>query len=470
MDDQKLLRDYVLAGSHSALRILVSRHLGLVYSAARRMAQDPHLAEKVTHDVFAALARTAASIPPADVLARWLHDTTRRLATHENLTAARRLGSAQPRTAALPPGPETGAGRIVDDLEAMMDRLPPQDRDVIVLHYLQNRSLPDVAQILGLSEAAAGARVTHAVDQLDARFKAHGVPVASAVLATVLASECAAHVPHGLDLAVATETLAAAAAVPAPASAGSWLTGRTAPVLFIAVLLVDTGIFLRQPALVGQLKGENAQLLAERKKLRTESAEARAGAATESHHEPVRLRRSEGELQRLRREVARLRPLAGAMPPAVAPPAPPPSATVSAAPPEPGTFIVGRDLNFTGYSTPEAAMQSIVWCIVAGSYDAFLTALSPEDRALELEQPDGRASFEERPQQLAPLFHGRQVAALQVLAADAVELKVLLDFGSPTFHIQPLVRINAQWRPSESTRPHDPDWDGDGLVQRFTPP
>ena len=196
-----------------------------------------------------------------------------------------------------------------------------------------------------------------------------------------------------------------------------------------------------------------AQLLAERKKLRTDSAAARAGAASEGHDEPVRLRRSEGELQRLRREVARLRPLAGAMPPAVAPPEPPPSATVSAEPPEPGTFIVGRDLNFTGYSTPEAAMQSIVWCIVAGSYDAFLTALSPEDRALELEQPDGRASFEERQQQLAPLFHGMQVAALKVLADDAVELKVLLDFGSPTFHIQPLVRINAQWRPSESARP-----------------
>ena len=65
MDDQKLLRDYVLAGSHSALRILVSRHLGLVYSAARRMVQEPHLVEKVTHGVFAALARTAASVPPS---------------------------------------------------------------------------------------------------------------------------------------------------------------------------------------------------------------------------------------------------------------------------------------------------------------------------------------------------------------------------------------------------------------------
>lgn len=155
------------------------------------------------------------------MLARWLHDTTRRLATHENLTAARRRGPTQTRTAALPPGPETGAGRIVDDLEAIMDPLPPQDRDVIVLHYLQNRSLPDVAQILGLSEEAAGARVTHAVEQLDTRFKAHGEPVASAVLATVLASECAAHVPLGLDLAVATETLAAAATMPAPASTGS---------------------------------------------------------------------------------------------------------------------------------------------------------------------------------------------------------------------------------------------------------
>ena len=114
--------------------------------------------------------------------------------------------------------------------------------------------------------------------------------------------------------------------------------------------------------------------------------------------------------------------------------------------------LEGYDLVMLGILAGAALLgyfKGMVWQlawiagIVASSYDAFLTALSPEDRALELEQPDGRASFEERQQQLAPLFHGMQVAALKVLADDAVELKVLLDFGSPTFHIQPLVRINA---------------------------
>ena len=470
MDDQKLLREYVLAGSQSAFRTLVNRHIGLVYSAALRMVHDAHLADTLTHRVFATLARKADSLNPADVLARWLHDTTRRLATHDRLTAAQGRGEGQVTAAAGTLGAEGASGRIVDDLEAMMDKLPPPDRDAIVPRYLENHSLHDVAGMLGLSEEAADARVNHAVAQLDAGFKDHGVPIASAVLATVLASECAAHVPIGLSIAVGTEALEAAATVPARRSSANWRNGRTAAYVCLALLLVGAGVFVRQQGQVTQLKSENERLLGERKKLKAESAAVRALAATEGNIELVLLRRSDSEVLRLRREVALLRAQIQGVPPPAPAPDTPALALTSTEPHEPGVFIASADLNFTGYSTPEAAMESIVWCLVAGSYDAFLTALSPDDRATELDQPDGRERFAERQQQAAPLFKGMQVSALKVLSDDEVELKVLLDFGTQRYHIQPLVRINGQWRPSDSTRDYDSEWDADGKIQPFTPP
>src|SRR5437762_8417635 len=88
MDDHQLLREYSQTGSQSAFRILVHRHIGMVYSAALRMTRDLRSGEKITHRVFATLATKCAAIKPSDVLARWLHDTTRRLAADALLTAS----------------------------------------------------------------------------------------------------------------------------------------------------------------------------------------------------------------------------------------------------------------------------------------------------------------------------------------------------------------------------------------------
>jgi RNA polymerase sigma factor (sigma-70 family) len=470
MDDEKLLREYVHTGSQSAFRILVNRHIGLVYSAAQRMVHDSQLAEGITQSVFATLARKADVINPSEVLARWLHDTTRRQAVHVSLTADQQRGGGQATTSVSTPGHELGAGRVVDALEAMMDKLPPPDREAIVLHYLEKRSLEDVAGILRLSEEAARAHVSHAVEQLHRGFNENGVPIASAVLATVLSSECAMHVPIGLSLAVSTEALEAAATVASQHSPQRWWDGRTAALAFITVLLAGMGIFFLQYARVNRLKSENDRLVAERDKLKAENAVGRSSVARDGNIELVRLRRSDDELRRLRREVAQLRQQSEAATRPVSPPETPPPALTPAEPHEPGRFISSGELRFTGYSTPEAAMESIVWGMVAGSYDAFLTALSPEDRADELDLPEGREFFEARQQQLASQFKGMQVSALKVVSDDEVELKVLLDFGSQLFYIQPLVRINEQWLLSNSTRDYDSDWDNDGEIQQFTTP
>ena len=47
-DDMDLVRAYAANQSEEAFAKLVSRYVGLVYSAAMRRVRDPHLAEEIT--------------------------------------------------------------------------------------------------------------------------------------------------------------------------------------------------------------------------------------------------------------------------------------------------------------------------------------------------------------------------------------------------------------------------------------
>jgi RNA polymerase sigma-70 factor (ECF subfamily) len=465
MNDQQHLQDYVLTGSHGAFRLLVDRYLGLVYSAALRMVHDAPRAEGIAHRVFAALAKNADAIGPGEPVARWLYDATRREAVRDTLTARQRSDGGRTQIA---DAPATEAQRVTDNLEAMMDRLPAKDRDAIVLRFLAQRGGPELAGFLQVTEEAAQARVNHAVEMLQTEFNKAGTPITSAVLTEMLTSECAAHVPIGLAIAVGAEALEAAATAPARRTAANWWENKAVALVVVAGFLVGAGIFIRQYARLGELKSENQRLLAERKKFRSDFAAGRTPPARDGSTELVRLRRSEDELLRLRRELTQLRAEIPAAPPpgpaAPTPPVPPPADEH-----EPGRLITSEALRFSGYTTPAAAMESVVWSMVVGGYDAYLIALSPEDRTEELNHPEGREFFEARQQELASQFKAMQVFALKVLSDDEVELKVLLDFGTPIFQIQPLVRINEQWRLSDSTHEYSADWDNTGDVRLVTP-
>ena len=67
-DDHQLLDEFVKARSQGAFRELVERHLPVVYSAARRLVRDAHLAEEVAQSVFTTLAQKADSIQPPHVV------------------------------------------------------------------------------------------------------------------------------------------------------------------------------------------------------------------------------------------------------------------------------------------------------------------------------------------------------------------------------------------------------------------
>src|ERR1043166_5550872 len=93
--DGQLLRAYAESRSEAAFGELVRRYVDLVYSAARRMVCDPHLAEEITQGAFLALAKSARQLLNRQVLSGWLHRTAQNIAAQTIRTIERRRAREQ---------------------------------------------------------------------------------------------------------------------------------------------------------------------------------------------------------------------------------------------------------------------------------------------------------------------------------------------------------------------------------------
>lgn len=220
-DDMALLREYARNNSEAAFAALVSRHVNLVYSVARRQVGDPQLAEEITQATFIILARKAAQLSPHTVLSGWLCRTARYTGANALTTQRRRQHREQEaHMQSTLNEPEAEAWtRIAPLLEDALEQLGRKDHDAVVLRFFEGRSLGEVGAALGASEGAAKKRVTRALERLRKIFAKRGVDSTTAIIAEVVAL-------HSIQVAPATlaKTVAVAAIAKGAAASASTLT------------------------------------------------------------------------------------------------------------------------------------------------------------------------------------------------------------------------------------------------------
>lgn len=210
MDDWQLLDDYVTRNSEDAFRTLVERHGAMVYHVALRRVGDRCRAEEITQAVFIALARKAGRLPRGTLLSGWLFRATRFAVLNMVREDSRRKRYEQEASVAetlVSTGEsecmEQGSIVLIDALEA----LPRRDREVILVRFFEDKSHRQIAETLGISEAAARVRVSRAVEKLRVIFSKRGFAAPSASLLCALSAQTAAAVPKDLASSVAAASL-----------------------------------------------------------------------------------------------------------------------------------------------------------------------------------------------------------------------------------------------------------------------
>lgn len=196
--DWTLLQDFIRDGSRWQLERLIQRHINMVYSTALRDVRDPHLAQDVTQAVFVVLLGKASKIRQGTVLGGWLFRTTR-FCARDALKRERRRDRHEREAAAMKPSNgDRAAADAWDQIRPLLNEgiasLHRRDRDAIVMRYLENNTVAEVARRMHSTEAAARQRLFRAVGKLRQFFARRGLgtAVSPAVLGIALDAHAAA--------------------------------------------------------------------------------------------------------------------------------------------------------------------------------------------------------------------------------------------------------------------------------------
>lgn len=159
------------AGDLDALGELYDRYRLVVYRTALAILRDPDVAEDILQEVFLRLHTYAASVKPELPLAPWLYRVTinlsytwfsrRRWLAPLDEFLEKLIGPAKHH-------PEPAAEQHDDraTMQRAIDGLPFNQRVVVILHYLNDLSLLEIAEILKCPVGTVKSRLYYARENL----------------------------------------------------------------------------------------------------------------------------------------------------------------------------------------------------------------------------------------------------------------------------------------------------------------
>jgi len=168
-----------LDGDGEAFARLVSRHQSVVAKQMLRFARDRGVLEELVQDVFVEAYRSLRSFRGDSPFSHWLaristrtgyrYWKSKRGAKRErDLLEAWAQRSTSKKETASPPIDSA------EQIELMLAQLPPRDRMVLLLHYIEGKSVHEVAELTGWSVTMVKVQAFRARGKLRKLFEQYG--------------------------------------------------------------------------------------------------------------------------------------------------------------------------------------------------------------------------------------------------------------------------------------------------------
>jgi RNA polymerase sigma-70 factor (ECF subfamily) len=167
----------VVARPPDALDCLVAEHAPQVTRLVRRLLGWPGDVDDVVQDVFVAALRGLARFDRRSALSTWLTRIAINCCrSHQRRSAIRRWLPLRAVVDELPAVAADPAEKSTDEetqgqVRAAIRQLPARDREVIVLRYLEERSIDEIAGLCGSSNGAIEVRLSRARRKLETLLK-----------------------------------------------------------------------------------------------------------------------------------------------------------------------------------------------------------------------------------------------------------------------------------------------------------
>ncbi|HAB17931.1 MAG TPA: hypothetical protein DCE44_15950, partial [Verrucomicrobiales bacterium] len=251
-------------------------------------------------------------------------------------------------------------------LDQALETLPADDRDAVLLRYFDRKELAAVGDALGLTDDAARKRVSRALARMRDYLARRGLRTTEAALGTVMATNAVHAAPAGLATSISAVSLATTGAT------GTLFSLKLLPTIamtksqaVITAALLAAGVatpFVWLHRQLDTIRAENTSLRARLESQAAELATPAPTAGAVGHpDEAERLKRGQEELLRLRGEVAQLRRDNVSLASRNSAQSKSrdrltPSSTHA-------DFVPVEQYVFSGYATPQAALQSYFWAL-----------------------------------------------------------------------------------------------------------
>lgn len=169
------------ATTDAVFRALVAQHRERLVRFVLRHVGHVHDAEDLAQQAFAEAARTYASFRGESQLSTWLYGIAMNLVRHHRMRGLRRalLDEGDEALALLPcerPSPDVCCdhGQLLRHLQAELEALMPEMREVLLLVALDELSYEQAAARLALPVGTVRSRVSRARSQLRRRMQTRG--------------------------------------------------------------------------------------------------------------------------------------------------------------------------------------------------------------------------------------------------------------------------------------------------------